>query len=70
MEHPQEAGVFITLQELSALFPRLKRAEHTMNSAERHVLIKLERTLYEYLSVSEAEELIQVIGSLGKGDGR
>jgi hypothetical protein len=70
MEYPQEAGVFITLGELISLFPRFKRAEHILNPAERQVLIKLEQTLYEYLSVDEAEELIQAFGSLGKGDGR
>jgi hypothetical protein len=70
MEYLQEAGVFISLGELTAIFPRIKRGERDMNREELRVLTKLEKALYEYLSVEEAEKLLGVPGSLGKGDGR
>lgn len=70
MDYSPEAGAFISLREIKAIFPYLKQREHTLNSGERQVLIKLEQTLYEYLSVDEAEELMHIPGSLGKGDGR
>jgi hypothetical protein len=70
MEYSPDAGVFISLRELMVIFPMLKMGEHTMNPVERQILMKLEKTLYEYLSVEEAEELMHVPGSLGKGDGR
>jgi hypothetical protein len=66
MDNSPEAGVFINLRELMAVFPYLKQREHSMNSGERQVLIKLEQTLYEHLSVDEAENLIRISG---KGDG-
>jgi hypothetical protein len=70
MEYLQEAGVFISLEELAAIFPRLKQGEGGMNREERRVLTKLEKALYEYLSVEEAEKLLHIPGSPGKGDGR
>jgi hypothetical protein len=57
-DYPQEAGVFFTLRELMAIFPRLKRGEQSMNLPERQALLKLEKVLYEYLSVEEAEALL------------
>jgi hypothetical protein len=70
MDYPQGAGVFIGLDDLVAIFPRIKQGEPAMNSAERQTLAKLEKALYEYLSVEEAEELLRIPGSYGKGDGR
>jgi hypothetical protein len=57
MRYPQDAGVFIDFGELLAIFPRIKRGEYTMNPAERQVLTKLEKVLYEYLTVEEVENL-------------
>ncbi|MDR2742827.1 MAG: hypothetical protein LBB98_11840 [Treponema sp.] len=70
MEYLQEAGVFIRLKELMTIFPRIKQGEQTMNGEELQVLMKMEKALYEYLSVEEAENLMHIPGSLGKGDGR
>jgi hypothetical protein len=55
---PHEPGVFLTLEECKALFPYLKRAEDLFADPERRVLIKLEKVLYRYLSVQEAETLL------------
>lgn len=52
------------------IFPRIKQGEQTMNGEELQVLMKMEKALYEYLSVEEAENLMHIPGSLGKGDGR
>jgi hypothetical protein len=70
MDYPQGAGVFISLEELAAIFPRIKQGEPAMNGAERQALAKLETALYEYLSIEEAEELMRIPGSHGTGDGR
>ncbi|MDR0759227.1 MAG: hypothetical protein LBF74_03855 [Treponema sp.] len=69
MRYPQDAGVFIGFGELLAIFPRIKRGEYTMNPAERQVLTKLEKVLYEYLTVEEVENLGIVSGSRVKGEG-
>jgi hypothetical protein len=63
MEYPQDAGVFIGLWELMTIFPRIKQEEAVMNSEERQVLMKMEKTLYEYLSVEKVEELLHIPGS-------
>ncbi|MDR2247739.1 MAG: hypothetical protein LBE17_13895 [Treponema sp.] len=69
MRYPQDAGVFIGIGELLAIFPRIKRDEYTMTPAERQVLTKLEKVLYEYLTVEEVENLMVVSGSRVKGEG-
>ncbi|MDR0386395.1 MAG: hypothetical protein LBH57_00005 [Treponema sp.] len=70
MDYPQGAGVFIGLTELMAIFPRIKKGERAMAEEERRVLTKMEKALYEYLSVEEAEELLYGSAGRGKGDGR
>jgi hypothetical protein len=62
MEYPQDAGVFIGLRELMTIFPRIKQEEAVMNSEERQVLMKMEKTLYEHLSVEKVEELLHIPG--------
>ncbi|GHV81913.1 hypothetical protein AGMMS49991_04710 [Spirochaetia bacterium] len=59
MDHTKETGVFLSLRELEILFPRLKNIEHALDQAERKVLLKFEKILYEHLSVKEVEELLQ-----------
>jgi hypothetical protein len=55
-------GVFLTLPELKAIFSRLKRLENTagieMQIPEREGLLKIERFLYNHLSIQEVEKLI------------
>jgi hypothetical protein len=53
-----QKGVFLTLNELLAVFPRLKRLEAVLEKDERVVLIKMEKVLYEYLSISEIEKCL------------
>jgi hypothetical protein len=48
-------GAFLSLGELIAIFPRLKRDEDHLTVSERQVLSKIERTLYEHLSIQEIE---------------
>jgi hypothetical protein len=53
-----EPGVFLTLQDLKAVFPCLKRDEGALSPAEQTVLQRVEKKLYEYLSIEEMEELL------------
>jgi hypothetical protein len=56
-------GVFLTLPELKALFIRLKKFENMpdggMSDDERKGLIKIEKFLYEHLSIQELEKLLE-----------
>jgi hypothetical protein len=45
----------LTLDELLVLFPLLKKNEENLNSKERIILAKMEKTLYEHLSIEEIE---------------
>ncbi|MDR2393496.1 MAG: hypothetical protein LBD93_05005 [Treponema sp.] len=58
MEYKHDGGVFFTFNELKALFPQLKKGENTLLPAEREVLLKIERILYEQLSIQEMEGLL------------
>ncbi|MDR0722679.1 MAG: hypothetical protein LBF75_07825 [Treponema sp.] len=58
MEYQHEGGMFFTFKELKVLFTRLKKAENTLLPAEREVLLKIERTLYEQLSIQDVEGLL------------
>jgi hypothetical protein len=49
-------GVFLTFDELLAVFPRLKGLEAVLEKDERAVLLKLEKVLYECLSIGEIEQ--------------
>jgi hypothetical protein len=53
-----EAGIFLTLQDLKAVFPGLKRDESVLSPAEQVVLHRVEKKLYEYLSIEEMEDLL------------
>ncbi|MDR2702639.1 MAG: hypothetical protein LBB72_09425 [Spirochaetaceae bacterium] len=59
------AGLYLTLEELSALFPLLKNNEERMGVRERQILNRMERILYEHLSIEEIENRIR--GSVGYG---
>ncbi|MDR1506930.1 MAG: hypothetical protein LBI67_07475 [Treponema sp.] len=50
-----QSGAFFTPGELLAVFPRLKRFEAGMGEKERAVLIKIEKVLYDNLSIREIE---------------
>ena len=45
----------LTLEELLVLFPLLKKNEALLNIKERQILVKLEKKLYEQLSIEEIE---------------
>jgi hypothetical protein len=59
MVNPQEAGLFFSIPDLRALFPRLKSLEYTLQPREQAVLTKIEQTLYEHLTVREIEALLR-----------
>ncbi|MDR2767280.1 MAG: hypothetical protein LBB82_03020 [Treponema sp.] len=50
-------GLVLSGEELRILFPLLKGIEAQMKSAERALLLKVEKALYEQLSIREIENL-------------
>ena len=59
------AGIFLTLEELSFIFPSLKKNEASLGLRERQVLNRIERMLYKNLSIEEIENRLR--GSVGYG---
>ena len=53
------AGVFLTLNDCTILFPRLKENEPLLSEKERRLLHRIEKVLYENLSIREMEELLE-----------
>ena len=53
-----ESGVFLSLEELMVLFPLLKKSEALLNNKERRLLVKIEKNLYEHLSIAEIERYL------------
>ena len=45
----------LTMDELLILFPLLKKNEANLSAKERHILVKIEKALYEHLSIEEIE---------------
>ena len=53
------AGVFLTLNDCTVLFPRLKKNEPFLSNEERRLLYRIEKVLYGNLSIREMEELFE-----------
>jgi len=53
------AGVFLTLNDCTVLFPRLKENESFLSKEERRLLHRIEKVLYGNLSIREMEELLE-----------
>jgi len=45
----------LTIEDILVLFPLLKKNEEHLSRKERNILIRLEKTLYEHLSIEEIE---------------
>ena len=43
------------IEELLILFPLLKKNEAHLNAKERQLLVKIEKNLYEHLSIEDIE---------------
>ena len=59
MDDDADAGIFLTLNDCTVLFPRLKGSESSLSKEERRVLRRLEKVLYVNLSIREMEELLE-----------
>ena len=59
MDELAEAGVFLTLNDCTAIYPGLKENESFLSEEERKVLIRIEKVLYGSLSIREIEELLE-----------
>ncbi len=57
MNNPQVPGLFFNLDELKILFSNLKNHEDDLSPDSESVLIKIERVLYDYLTIGEIELL-------------
>lgn len=52
-------GAFFSVEEMLALFPRLKHLEGSLFQDEQAVLLRMEKILYKYLSVEEMERRLK-----------
>ena len=59
----EEAGVFLSFNDCTALYPRLKENEPFLSREERQVLFKIEQVLYKSFSIDEMEELLEKASS-------
>ena len=59
MELNEEAGIFLTLNDCTILFPRLKDNESTLSKEERMIFLRMEKVIYGNLSIREMEELLE-----------
>ena len=57
-----EEGLFLTLNECKTLFPGLKRNESFLSNDERMIMLKIEKVLYQNLSIQDIEELLERTG--------
>ncbi|MDR2403150.1 MAG: hypothetical protein LBD78_03885 [Spirochaetaceae bacterium] len=64
MDKPQEENLFLTIEDVRTIFPRLKSMESGLFPRERRVLLKIEGILYEYHSVEEIENLLNPSGGV------
>ncbi len=56
-EHSKMHGLFLPLDELKLLFSAIKPHEETLPPDAESVLIKIERVLYDHLTIREIELL-------------
>lgn len=61
MKNTEEINIPLNFQELKLLFMRLKREENTLSAAEQEILLKIEKKLYQTISVQDAEKLMREI---------
>ena len=59
MDDIEKTGIFLSLNDCAALYPRLKGSEPLLAEEERVLLLKMEKLLYGVLSVREMEELLE-----------
>ncbi|MDR2900775.1 MAG: hypothetical protein LBV20_04590 [Treponema sp.] len=59
MNKQQETGLFFTLDELKIFFSSLKSHEDDLSPDAETALVKIERFLYEHLTIREIESLSQ-----------
>ena len=54
----EHSDFFLSLEELLTLFPLLKKYESILNIKQRQILVKIEKNLYENLSIAEIESYL------------
>jgi len=59
MDDIEKTGIFLSLNDCAALYPRLKGCEPLLAGEERAALLKIEKLLYGILSIREMEELLE-----------
>jgi hypothetical protein len=52
-------GLFLNLDELKILFSSLKAHEDDLSRDAGSMLVKIERLLYDYLTIGEIESLLE-----------
>jgi len=62
---PEAGGLFLTQEEVSVIMPWLQKNEEKLGVRERQILNRMERYLYEHLSIEDIEKYVR--GSAGYG---
>jgi hypothetical protein len=62
MDKSGEENLFLTIEDVRTIFPRLKSMESGLLPRERTVLLKIEGILYEHHSAEEIETLLGLCG--------
>ena len=63
-------GVLLTVNDCKSLYARLKGSESFLSEAERKILLRIEKVLYESFSISEMEELLERSSVMSSKTGR
>ncbi|MDR2103683.1 MAG: hypothetical protein LBP42_06240 [Treponema sp.] len=59
MENFLQEGILLGPEDCKILFSLLKRNENALLTRERNILLKIERILYEHLSIQDIENLLR-----------
>jgi len=70
MDSNENTGVYLTLDDCAALYPRFKGDESFLSEKERMVLLKIEKALYGNFSIREIEELLDRGSAKSNAPGR
>lgn len=60
-----ERGVFFSMEELAVIFPIVKKNESFLDLRGRQVLNRIERILYDHLSIEDIENRLRGSGGYG-----
>jgi hypothetical protein len=60
-----EKGLFLSMEELEVIFPFVKKSEAHLDLKGRQLLTRIERILYNHLSIEDIENGLRGSGGYG-----